>query len=74
MMCYLSCFIVNSFFYQDDNIINLKIHQRIVTALGCSCDTAENGKIAVDKARTEAFDIILMVSIINKPVCGAKSC
>lgn len=44
----------------EDNKINQMITRKILEKNKMTCDTADNGEIAVEKARTEKFDLILM--------------
>lgn len=44
----------------EDNKINQMITRKILEKNKMTCDTADNGEIAVDKARTEPYDLILM--------------
>ena len=44
----------------EDNRVNRAFAQQMLNSLGCNVITAENGKIAVDKARLESHDLILM--------------
>ncbi len=44
----------------EDNKINQMITRKILEKNKITCDTADNGEIAVEKARTERFDLILM--------------
>ncbi len=47
----------------EDNELNREIAEEILTEAGFTVDTAENGRIAVDKiaaAREDAYDVVLM--------------
>lgn len=44
----------------DDNIMNCKMALRILEPLQMETDTAENGKIALEKISRESYDIVLM--------------
>lgn len=44
----------------EDNKINQMITRKILEKNKITCETADNGEIAVEKARTEKFDLILM--------------
>jgi CheY-like chemotaxis protein len=44
----------------EDSPFNLKIAQFMLEGMGLKVEPAENGKIAVEKAQTTPFDIILM--------------
>lgn len=44
----------------DDNIMNCKMAMRILEPLQMEVDTAENGKVALDKIGRESYDIVLM--------------
>ena len=44
----------------DDNQVNAMIVQRMLELKGCEVQLAENGKIAVEKAKLYQFDIIFM--------------
>jgi signal transduction histidine kinase/CheY-like chemotaxis protein/HPt (histidine-containing phosphotransfer) domain-containing protein len=44
----------------EDNPVNRQVAQRLLTLIGVSFETAENGKEGVDKAATGAFDAVLM--------------
>lgn len=44
----------------DDNAINLKVASSLVEKVGYSCTTATNGLEAVECARRELFDLVLM--------------
>lgn len=44
----------------DDNIMNCKMAMRILEPLQMEVDTAENGKVALDKISRETYDIVLM--------------
>ncbi len=44
----------------EDNKINQMITRKILEKNKITCETADNGEIAVEKARTEQFDLILM--------------
>lgn len=48
------------FLVVEDNKINQVITRKILEKNKISCETADNGEIAVEKARTENFDLILM--------------
>ncbi|OJJ43184.1 hypothetical protein ASPZODRAFT_103554 [Penicilliopsis zonata CBS 506.65] len=52
----------------DDNEINLKILAKYMAKLGYTYETALNGAIAVEKYKSNTFDIILMVQDISMPV------
>lgn len=44
----------------EDQPINQKVVQRILSNLGCTVDLAENGAIAIQKLETSSYDLILM--------------
>lgn len=44
----------------EDNIINTKIAQKIMSQWDVSVDTAENGLVGVEKYNTKSYDVILM--------------
>lgn len=44
----------------DDNIMNCKMALRILEPLQMETDTAENGKVALEKIIRESYDIVLM--------------
>ncbi|RMB63903.1 response regulator [Dokdonia sinensis] len=44
----------------EDNKINQMITRKILEKNNINCEVADNGEIAVEKARTESFDLILM--------------
>ncbi|MBE0507389.1 MAG: response regulator [Marinospirillum sp.] len=44
----------------EDNEINQEVAGALLTQLGLDYEVAENGQIAVEKARKQAFDVILM--------------
>jgi signal transduction histidine kinase/ActR/RegA family two-component response regulator len=44
----------------EDNLINLEVASAMLDMLGVEHDNAENGQIAIDKARNGGFDVILM--------------
>ncbi|MEX0331069.1 MAG: response regulator [Puniceicoccaceae bacterium] len=44
----------------EDNKVNQKLALLILNRLGVSAETAESGQEAVDKAKAETFDLILM--------------
>ncbi len=44
----------------DDNDLNRLIIQKLVEKLGCTTETAENGKIAISKVNESKFNLILM--------------
>lgn len=44
----------------DDGPVNLQLVQNVLSKVGYKTDTAENGRIAVDKLRHETFDLVLM--------------
>ena len=44
----------------EDNPINLLVTERILAKAGARVDTAENGRIAVERHRSGLYDIILM--------------
>ncbi|MEL6190152.1 MAG: response regulator [Myxococcota bacterium] len=44
----------------DDNLINLKVAQRMFERMGVKIDAAHNGREAVEKARTHRYDLIFM--------------
>ncbi len=44
----------------EDNPVNRQVAQRLLTLIGLSFETAENGKEGVDMASTGAFDAVLM--------------
>jgi len=44
----------------EDNPINVEVAQELLHEVGLGVDVAENGRIAIEKARAGAYDIILM--------------
>ena len=44
----------------EDNIINTKIAQKIMSQWDVIVDTAENGLVGVEKYNTKSYDVILM--------------
>ena len=44
----------------EDNPVNRQVAQRLLTLIGVSFETAENGKEGVDRAATGTFDAVLM--------------
>jgi len=44
----------------EDNAVNREVALELLYGVGLSVDTADNGREAVDKARTTAYDLILM--------------
>ncbi|HEV7269334.1 hybrid sensor histidine kinase/response regulator [Pseudoxanthomonas sp.] len=44
----------------EDNPVNLLVAQKLLSALGFTCETAANGDIALKRMQTEHFDLILM--------------
>ena len=44
----------------EDNAINQEVAIELLTSVGLAVDIADDGQIAVDKARTTAYDLILM--------------
>ena len=44
----------------EDNAVNLHVATKFLTHLGQTFETAENGAIAVEKAQTALYDLILM--------------
>lgn len=52
----------------EDNAVNLKLLNAVLGNLGCEVDIAVNGKIAVEKAGINQYDLVLMD--IQMPVMG----
>lgn len=44
----------------EDNLVNQKILQRLLTGLGMQVDVAENGQVAVEACTARTYDIIFM--------------
>lgn len=44
----------------DDNILNMKLLVALLKKLNCETDTAENGKVAVEKIKSNEYDICFM--------------
>ena len=44
----------------EDNIINQEVARELLETVGIEPEIADDGQIAVDKARTQAYDLILM--------------
>ena len=44
----------------EDNPINLLVAQKLLGAIGCSADRAENGAIALEKMHRRRYDAVLM--------------
>ncbi len=54
----------------DDNLLNLKLVSILLSQIGLKLQTAENGAVAVNKLKTDEFDILLMD--IEMPVMNGK--
>lgn len=52
----------------DDNVLNMKLLVALLKKSDCESDTAEDGKIAVEKAKSNEYDICFMD--IQMPVMG----
>ncbi len=52
----------------EDNAVNQKLLQIVLKNLGCDADIASNGQIAVEKARSNRYDLVLMD--LQMPVMG----
>ncbi|MEB3347311.1 ATP-binding protein [Aquimarina gracilis] len=50
----------------EDNKINQLVTKKLLNKIGCDCVIAENGSEAIDMAKKEKFDLILMD--INMPI------
>ena len=44
----------------DDNAINLRVAVELVRKLGCTAESATNGRAALDRLEAERFDLVLM--------------
>ncbi|MGZ8222354.1 MAG: PAS domain S-box protein [Methylobacter sp.] len=44
----------------EDNLINREVALELLHGVGLSVDTAENGRIALDKLRANSYDLVLM--------------
>ncbi|GAA6060973.1 hypothetical protein JCM10212_006555 [Sporobolomyces blumeae] len=44
----------------EDNPVNVKVITHLLKRMGYSCDIAEDGSVAVDKAQKKRYDLILM--------------
>jgi two-component system sensor histidine kinase/response regulator len=44
----------------EDNVVNCKLAVRMLGKLGCRVDVAENGAVALQRASTTRYDLILM--------------
>ncbi len=55
----------------EDNEVNLKLIVKLLEKMGLSCDTAENGKVAIDKLHSTVYDLVLLD--INMPVVDGIS-
>jgi signal transduction histidine kinase/ActR/RegA family two-component response regulator len=44
----------------DDNATNRFVAGKVLELFGCTCETAENGREAVDRVQTTRFDLVLM--------------
>lgn len=44
----------------EDNPVNLKVAEKVISKLGMTIETASNGQIAVDKVKNGQYDLILM--------------
>lgn len=52
----------------EDNIVNQKLIERVIAKTGARVTVVPNGQEALDRARAEPFDLILMD--VNMPVLG----
>ncbi len=50
----------------EDNSVNLMLIVKLLERMGVRCDTAENGKIALERMRTRNYNLVLLD--INMPV------
>jgi len=44
----------------EDNAVNQKVIRLLLKRLGYDCTMVENGRLAVDKVKSETFDLVLM--------------
>ncbi|MGA1134207.1 MAG: ATP-binding protein, partial [Prochlorotrichaceae cyanobacterium] len=44
----------------EDNAVNQQLIGLMLKRIGCQCDITENGKLVLEKLRTNSYDIILM--------------
>jgi len=44
----------------EDNAINLEVANELLIGVGLEVESAENGRLAVDKVRTGSYDLVLM--------------
>ncbi len=52
----------------EDNPVNQRLLQIVLKNLGCETDTASNGRVAVEKTRTNTYDLVLMD--LQMPIMG----
>jgi PAS domain S-box-containing protein len=52
----------------EDNAVNQKLLQIVLTQLGCESEIASNGRVAVEKVKSGHFDLVLMD--LQMPVMG----
>jgi CheY-like chemotaxis protein len=52
----------------EDNVVNQKLLQIVLKNLGCETDLACNGQIAVEKVRSNQYDLVFMD--LQMPVMG----
>lgn len=62
----------------EDNKVNAKILEKILMLRGFECVLAENGKIAIEKVKTQSFDCIFMdnhmpIMAGNEAIIGIKA-
>jgi PleD family two-component response regulator len=46
----------------DDNLINQKLACALLKKMGCVADTADDGLAALEKVRTNNYDLVLMIA------------
>ena len=44
----------------EDNAVNVEVARELLAGVGLDVDAAENGRVAVDKARSGRYDLVLM--------------
>lgn len=52
----------------EDNAVNQKLLEVVLKSIGCETDIASNGQVAVEKARANQYDLVLMD--IQMPIMG----
>jgi signal transduction histidine kinase/CheY-like chemotaxis protein/HPt (histidine-containing phosphotransfer) domain-containing protein len=44
----------------EDNPVNLAVARKLLSRIGIECDTAKDGRVAVDSVERNAYDVVLM--------------